>query len=69
MKILYVDLQYAYGIKEQGYNDIGINGFKESFDELGHDTSTFFYDDYLNNFYPIRMHDILYHTFPLFLIP
>ncbi len=49
MKILYVDLQYDYGVKERGRNIIGLDGFKKSFEELGHEVVTFFYDEYLNN--------------------
>lgn len=49
MKILYVDLQYDYGIKERGRNIIGLDGFKKSFEELGHMVVMFDYDQYLNN--------------------
>ena len=49
MKILYVDLQYDYGIKERGRNIIGLDGIKKSFEELGHIVECFFYDDYLSN--------------------
>ena len=49
MKILYVDLQYDYGIKERGRNIIGLDGFKKSFEELGHDVVMFHYDEYLND--------------------
>jgi len=48
MKILYVDLQYDYGIKSRGMNAIGQDGFKSSFENLRHDVETFYYDDYLN---------------------
>ena len=54
MKILYVDLQYDYGIKERGKNIIGLDGFKQSLEELGHDIITFFYDDYLTNLLPMQ---------------
>ena len=49
MKILYVDLQYDYGIKERGRNIIGLDGFKKSFKELGHEVIAFYYDEYLQN--------------------
>lgn len=54
MKILYVDLQYDYGIKERGRNVIGLDGFKKSFEELGHDVVMFYYDKYLNDTTPIQ---------------
>lgn len=49
MKILYVDLQYDYGIKERGRNIIGLDGFKKSFEELGHTVIMFYYDQYLSS--------------------
>ncbi|WP_027849704.1 CgeB family protein [Marinospirillum minutulum] len=49
MKILYVDLLYDYGIKSRGINSIGQDGFKASFENLGHDVQTFYYDDYFND--------------------
>jgi spore maturation protein CgeB len=49
MKILYVDLYYDYGKKSRGPNIIGLHGFKKSFEKLGHEVVTFFYDDYLSN--------------------
>lgn len=49
MKILYVDLQYDYGIKERGKNIIGEDGFKRSFTDLNHEVLSFYYDEYLNN--------------------
>jgi len=49
MKIVYVDLQYDYGIKERGRNIIGLDGFKKSFKELGHEVIAFYYDEYLQN--------------------
>lgn len=54
MKILYVDLQYDYGIKARGPNIIGLDGFKNSFEELGHDVVTFYYDEYLNDTKPMQ---------------
>ncbi len=54
MKILYVDLQYDYGIKERGRNIIGLDGFKKSFEELGHSVVMFFYDEFLNNTQPMQ---------------
>lgn len=49
MKILYVDLEYDYGIKARGQNVIGHDGFKHSFEILGHTVIMFYYDEYLNN--------------------
>lgn len=49
MKILYVDLQYHYGKKENGPNYIGTFGFNKSFFELGHEVDSFYYDPYMNN--------------------
>jgi spore maturation protein CgeB len=54
MKILYVDLQYDYGIKERGLNIIGNDGFKKSFEELGHTVVMFYYDDFLSNPQPMQ---------------
>ena len=49
MKILYVDLQWDYGKKERGSNQIGEIGFHQVFTNLGHNVSCFYYDDYLVN--------------------
>ncbi|BBN58990.1 CgeB family protein [Hydrogenovibrio marinus] len=49
MKILYVDLLYDYGDKTRGLNLIGQEGFKSSFEKLGHDVVPFYYDDFLSN--------------------
>lgn len=54
MKILYVDLQYDYGIKERGKNIIGLDGFKSSFEGLGHDVTMFYYDEYLYKTEPMQ---------------
>lgn len=54
MKILYIDLQYDYGIKSRGINIIGHDGFKKSFEKLGHSITMFYYDDYLNNPLPLQ---------------
>jgi spore maturation protein CgeB len=48
MKILFVDLQYDYGIKSRGLNLIGQDGFKKSMEQLGHDVVPFYYDEYLS---------------------
>lgn len=48
MKVLFVDMQYDYGQKSRGINAIGILGFKKAFENLGHETIPFFYDEYLN---------------------
>lgn len=49
MKILYVDLEYDYGIQARGPNIIGLDGVKKSFEALGHNVVCFFYDEYLEN--------------------
>ncbi|MGJ0334206.1 glycosyltransferase [Aliarcobacter cryaerophilus] len=54
MKILYVDLQYDYGIKARGRNIIGLDGFKKSFEELHHEVVMFYYDEYLQNTKPMQ---------------
>ncbi len=48
MKILYVDLQYEYGMKHRGPNSIGEIGFRQVFVKLGHEVECFYYDDYLS---------------------
>ncbi len=48
MKVLFVDMQYDYGQKSRGINAIGLLGFKKAFENLGHETIPFFYDEYLN---------------------
>jgi spore maturation protein CgeB len=47
MKILYVDLQYEYGMKNRGPNEIGEKGFHQVFRRLGHQVECFYYDAYL----------------------
>lgn len=54
MKILYVDMQYDYGKKERGKNIIGLDGFKKSFEELGHSVTMFYYDEYLHDLAPMQ---------------
>ena len=54
MKILYVDLQYDYGVKERGKNIIGEDGFKKSFEKLGYEVVIFYYDDYLQDTKPMQ---------------
>lgn len=49
MKILFVDMQYDYGQKSRGSNDIGEIGFRKPFEKLGHEVIPFYYDDYLKN--------------------
>ncbi|MBH49051.1 MAG: hypothetical protein CME71_12860 [Halobacteriovorax sp.] len=49
MKVLFVDMQYDYGVKSRGINAIGIMGFKKAFENLGHETIPFYYDEYLEN--------------------
>jgi len=55
MKILFVDLQYDYGIKARGLNYIGEDGFRKTLVKLHHDVETFYYDEYLN---PHRLADL-----------
>lgn len=45
MKILFVDILYDYGDKSRGLNQIGQLGFKNSFEQLGHEVEEFYYDD------------------------
>ena len=54
MKILYVDMQYDYGIKSRGSNQIGQIGFRRVFESLGHEVTPFYYDDYLSNIAPLQ---------------
>lgn len=49
MKILYVDIQWDYGVKARGINQIGEIGFRQSFVKLGHQVETFYYDEYLSD--------------------
>jgi len=48
MKVLFVDLEYDYGVKSRGINAIGHDGFKKSFERLGHEVVPFYYDGYLD---------------------
>lgn len=48
-KILFVDIQYDYGIPARGINTIGQLGFLASLRKLGHDVVPFYYDNYLDN--------------------
>ena len=54
MRILFVDMQYDYGIPERGPNNIGQKGFLQSLVNLGHDVEPFYYDDYLKNTGPLQ---------------
>ena len=54
MKVLFVDIEYDYGIKSRGLNTIGQDGFKASLERLGHEVIPFYYDDYLNNTKPLQ---------------
>jgi len=47
MKILYVDLEYDYGIKARGKNLIGQLGFMQSLKDLANEVVPFYYDSYL----------------------
>ncbi len=48
MKVLFVDLEFDYGLASRGINTIGQLGFKTSFEKLGHNVVPFYYDSYLN---------------------
>lgn len=48
MKILFVDLEFDYGLVARGKNTIGQLGFKASLEKLGHQVVPFYYDSYLN---------------------
>lgn len=54
MKIVYVDLQYDYGVKSRGLSPIGEKGFSNVFKSLGHDVRCFYYDDYIKNPEPLQ---------------
>lgn len=54
MRILYVDLEYDYGVKSRGLNQIGQIGFRGVFDSLGHEVIPFYYDEYLLNTGPLQ---------------
>jgi spore maturation protein CgeB len=54
MKLLYVDLEFGYGIESRGPNYIGRDGFLKSFLELGCDVDVFYYDKYLNNTHDLQ---------------
>ena len=54
MKILYVDLEYDYGIESRGINHIGQDGFLKSFIDLGNEVVSLYYDDYLENIIPLQ---------------
>jgi spore maturation protein CgeB len=49
MRILFVDLEFDYGIPKRGKNDIGQRGFLESLKSLGHEVIPFYYDRFLKN--------------------
>jgi spore maturation protein CgeB len=58
MKIMYVDLEYDYGLASRGANTIGQLGFKKSFEKLGHEVVPFYYDNYLEANLPQLQIDI-----------
>ena len=58
MKIMYVDMQWDYGKKERGINQIGEIGFHQVFKKLGHEVVCFYYDDYLENL-PALQQDLI----------
>ncbi|HXH73867.1 MAG TPA: glycosyltransferase [Bacteriovoracaceae bacterium] len=49
MKILFVDIEYDYGIQARGPNTIGQLGFLASLKKLGHEVTAFYYDKYLED--------------------
>ncbi|MCK5883890.1 MAG: hypothetical protein KAG61_09390, partial [Bacteriovoracaceae bacterium] len=49
MKILFVDLEYDYGVAARGPNFIGQLGFMQAMKDLGHEVIPFYYDSYLKN--------------------
>jgi spore maturation protein CgeB len=49
MKVLYIDLEFYYGIEARGANIIGQDGFKAGFETLGCEVTPFYYDSYLKN--------------------
>jgi spore maturation protein CgeB len=55
MKILYVDLEFGYGIESYGPNYIGRDGFLQSLLNLGHHVDVFYYDEYLNNTHKLQL--------------
>ncbi|WP_019556952.1 CgeB family protein [Thiomicrorhabdus arctica] len=54
MRILFVDLEFDYGIESRGKNIIGHDGFKYSFEKLGHEVIPFYYDQYLPDTKPLQ---------------
>lgn len=58
MKVMYVDLQFDYGVEARGKNYIGLDGFKNSMEALGHIVVPYFYDHYLNDLENLQV-DIL----------
>lgn len=42
-------MQYSYGQKARGIDYISVDGFLKAFRRLGHQTTPFYYDEYLNN--------------------
>ncbi len=59
MKIMYVDLEFDYGLASRGINTIGQLGFKASFETLGHSVIPFYYDSYLSHNLPKLQLDIM----------
>lgn len=56
LKILYVDLEYDYGIQARGGNAIGQDGFKKSLERLGHEVFPFYYDNFLRRTDKLQTH-------------
>lgn len=59
MKIMFVDLEFDYGDSTRGINTIGQLGFKTSFEKLGHQVVSFYYDSYLKNRLPELQIDLI----------
>ena len=60
-RILFVDFQYNYGIKERGLHLIGEHGFKRAFLNLGFEVENFYFDDYLDRI-PQLQKDLIQKT-------
>lgn len=52
MKIIYIDMQYDYGIKSKGDNLIAKYGLIPAMQSFGAEIIVFYYDDYLSEPYP-----------------
>lgn len=59
MKVLYVDLEFDYGVKSRGLNVIGQLGFVRAFKDLGYQLDSFYYDDYLTSNQSLLQEDLI----------